>query len=83
MKEKRSPALHDLRESGSIEQDADAVAFVWREEMLRRDREDLRGMAELILGKQRSGPTGKIHLVFLNHLTKFEDRAEDYVTGEV
>jgi replicative DNA helicase len=77
MKERRPPELRDLRESGSIEQDADATAFVWRPEMLFRDREDLRGEAELILAKQRNGPTGKIRLTWLGHLTAFENRAED------
>ncbi|MGH9720419.1 MAG: replicative DNA helicase [Bryobacteraceae bacterium] len=71
------PQLSDLRESGSIEQDADLVAFIFREEVYKRDREDLRGMAELLIAKQRNGPVGKIDLVFLHHLTKFENRAED------
>ena len=71
------PQLSDLRESGSIEQDADLVAFIFREEVYKRDREDLRGLAELIMAKQRNGPVGKIDLVFLHALTKFENRAED------
>jgi replicative DNA helicase len=71
------PQLSDLRESGSIEQDADLVGFIFREEVYRRDREDLRGQAELILAKQRNGPIGKIDLVFLHSMTKFENRAED------
>ena len=71
------PQLSDLRESGSIEQDADLVAFIFREEVYKRDREDLRGMAELLISKQRNGPIGKVDLVFLHHLTKFENRAED------
>ena len=71
------PQLSDLRESGSIEQDADLVAFIFREEVYKRDREDLRGLAELIVAKQRNGPIGKVDLVFLHHLTKFENRAED------
>jgi replicative DNA helicase len=71
------PQLSDLRESGSIEQDADLVAFIFREEVYRRDREDLHGLAELLVAKQRNGPIGKIDLVFLHHLTKFENRAED------
>jgi len=71
------PQLSDLRESGSIEQDADLVAFIFREEVYKRDREDLRGLAELLVAKQRNGPIGKIDLVFLHHLTKFENRAED------
>ncbi len=71
------PQLSDLRESGSIEQDADLVGFIFREEVYRRDREDLRGVAELILAKQRNGPIGKIDLVFIHSMTKFENRAED------
>ncbi len=71
------PQLSDLRESGSIEQDADVVSFIFREEVYKRDREDLRGVAELILAKQRNGPIGKIDLVFLHSMTKFENRAED------
>ena len=71
------PQLSDLRESGSIEQDADLVAFIFREEVYKRDREDLRGLAELLVSKQRNGPVGKVDLVFLHHLTKFENRAED------
>jgi replicative DNA helicase len=71
------PQLSDLRESGSIEQDADVVAFIFREEVYKQEREDLRGKAELILAKQRNGPTGKIDLVFLHHLTKFENRLSD------
>jgi replicative DNA helicase len=69
------PQLSDLRESGSIEQDADMVAFVFREEYYKPDREDLRGQAELILAKQRNGPTGKVNLVFLREYTKFENPA--------
>lgn len=71
------PQLSDLRESGSIEQDADVVAFIFREEVYKPEREDLRGAAELILAKQRNGPTGKINLVFLRQWTKFENRASD------
>ena len=71
------PQLSDLRESGSIEQDADVVAFIFREEVYRPDNEDLRGKAELIVAKQRNGPVGKIDLVFLHHLTKFENCAGD------
>ncbi len=69
------PQLSDLRESGSIEQDADMVAFVFREEYYKPDREDLRGQAELILAKQRNGPTGKVPMVFLREYTKFENPA--------
>jgi replicative DNA helicase len=71
------PQLSDLRESGSIEQDADVVAFIFREEFYKPNDESLRGQAELILAKQRNGPTGKIELVFLHEFTKFENRAAD------
>jgi replicative DNA helicase len=75
------PQLSDLRESGSIEQDADVVGFIFREEVYHREREDLRGLAELIIAKQRNGPVGTINLVYLHAQTKFENRAED--TGEM
>jgi len=71
------PQLSDLRESGSIEQDADLVAFIFREEVYRPQDESLRGQAELLLAKQRNGPVGKIELVYLHELTKFENRAAD------
>ncbi len=71
------PQLSDLRESGSIEQDADLVAFIFREEVYKREDERLKGVAELLVSKQRNGPVGKVDLVFLHHLTKFENRAED------
>jgi replicative DNA helicase len=71
------PQLSDLRESGSIEQDADLVAFIFREEVYKPDREDLQGVAELLLAKQRNGPTGRIKLAFINKYVKFENLAED------
>jgi len=70
----RRPVLSDLRESGSIEQDADVVLFIWREE-LRSQKPDDCGKAELIIGKQRNGPTGNINLTFLPKFTKFVDAA--------
>ena len=74
------PMLSDLRESGSIEQDADMVGFIFREEVYRPDKESLKGLAELILAKQRNGPTGRIKLAYLNRFTKFENLASD--TGD-
>jgi replicative DNA helicase len=71
------PQLSDLRESGSIEQDADVVAFIFREEVYKPERADLRNAAELILSKQRNGPTGKINLHFFREWTKFENPAAD------
>jgi replicative DNA helicase len=79
-KDDHRPQLSDLRDSGSIEQDADLVGFIFREEVYHRDREDLKGLAELIVAKQRNGPVGTVNLVFLHAQTKFENRAED--TGE-
>jgi replicative DNA helicase len=74
------PMLSDLRESGSIEQDADLVAFIFREEVYKPDKESLKGVAELIIAKQRNGPIGRIKLAFINRYTKFENLAAD--TGE-
>ncbi len=71
------PQLSDLRESGSIEQDADQVWFIYRPEYYKQDREDLKGLAEIIIAKQRNGPTGKVKLAFLRQFTKFENLVED------
>jgi len=71
------PQLSDLRDSGSIEQDADLVAFIFREEVYKRDREDIKGLADLIVAKQRNGPIGTVPLRFLGQFTRFENRAED------
>jgi len=71
------PQLSDLRESGSIEQDADLVMFIHRPEVYNRDREDLRGVANVIIGKQRNGPIGTAKLAFLHQFTKFENMAAD------
>jgi replicative DNA helicase len=76
------PQLSDLRDSGSIEQDADLVAFIFREEVYKRDREDLRGLADLIIAKQRNGPIGTVPLRFLGQFTRFENRAEDLPAEE-
>jgi replicative DNA helicase len=66
------PQLSDLRESGSIEQDADVVCFIYREEVYTPSDEN-RGTAELIIGKQRNGPTGTAQLAFLKEFTRFEN----------
>lgn len=71
------PVLSDLRESGSIEQDADVVGFVYREEVYKPDDPDLDGRAELIVAKQRNGPTGVVHLAFLKRFTRFESMAQE------
>lgn len=67
------PKLSDLRESGAIEQDADIVIFVYRESQYKKDDETLKGIAELIIGKQRNGPTGTVKLAFIEEFAKFEN----------
>ena len=74
----RKPILSDLRDSGAIEQDADLVIFIHRPEMYNREDAEgrsLEGVAEIIVAKHRNGPTGKIRLAFLEHLTKFANMA--------
>jgi replicative DNA helicase len=69
----KKPLLSDLRESGSIEQDADVVCFIHREEYYDRENEDLKGKAEIIIAKQRNGPTGVVPLAYLADYTRFEN----------
>jgi replicative DNA helicase len=71
------PQLSDLRESGSIEQDADVVLFIYREEVYKKD-EETEGKADLIISKQRNGPIGTVKLAFLKQYTKFENLLEGY-----
>ncbi|HZP18121.1 MAG TPA: replicative DNA helicase [Terriglobales bacterium] len=70
------PQLADLRESGSIEQDADVVAFIFREEVYKPDDPEVEGMAEVIIRKQRNGPTGTVKMAFLKASTRFESLAQ-------
>src|SRR6266566_8319950 len=70
------PQLSDLRESGSIEQDADVVMFIFREEIYKQDDPDLKGRAEIIIAKQRNGPIGKFNLAFLHNSTRFANMLE-------
>ena len=71
----RRPMLSDLRESGAIEQDADVVCFVYREEHYHRTDEN-EGLGEIIIGKQRNGPVGLIKVAFISEYTRFEDLAQ-------
>jgi replicative DNA helicase len=76
----KRPMLSDLRESGSIEQDADVVCFIHREAYYNRTEElseDERAKSEIIIAKQRNGPTGTVHLNFLSSLTRFENPAHE------
>jgi len=77
----KRPQLSDLRESGSVEQDADVVLFVFREEYYKPDDPALKGLAEIIIGKQRNGPTGMLKLAFIRECTKFGDLLEHEVHG--